>query len=130
MEEAITCDQEVTNAADSAQNEEQINGHIPAPALKFNFTCKFCRAILFTSDDFHPHSADEGELCTSYFVSDPPACVKSPEEINGKITCFNCDARLGKWNWAGSKCSCSEWITPSFQFIKSKIDAKRITDDS
>ena len=35
-------------------------------------------------------------------------------QLAGKILCPNerCKAKIGSFDWAGSKCGCKEWITP------------------
>jgi len=51
-----------------------------------------------------------------------PSVVES--NLKDKIYCFKCKSRLGSYSWSGSQCSCLEWVVPSFQFIKSKIDCR------
>jgi len=56
----------------------------------------------------------------------PPHCASSMEpSLKDKIHCTKCKSRIGSYSWSGSQCSCLEWVIPSFQFIKSKIDCKR-----
>lgn len=43
-------------------------------------------------------------------------------DLNGKIHCPKCDAKLGSFDWSGSMCSCGAWITPAFHIVKSKVD--------
>ena len=55
-----------------------------------------------------------------------PYCASSMEpSLKDKIHCIKCKSRIGSYSWSGSQCSCLEWVIPSFQFIKSKIDCKR-----
>ncbi|KAL8162304.1 hypothetical protein V2J09_013793 [Rumex salicifolius] len=68
------------------------------------------------------HKPDEVE-CSSIFV-EPLRWMKTVEEglMEGKLSCVNCDARLGYFNWSGIQCSCGSWITPAFQLHKSRVD--------
>jgi hypothetical protein len=29
--------------------------------------------------------------------------------------------QIGSWNWAGSQCSCGQWVAPAMQFPMSKV---------
>jgi hypothetical protein len=33
--------------------------------------------------------------------------------------------QIGSWNWAGSQCSCGQWVAPAMQFPMSKVMAPR-----
>ena len=43
-------------------------------------------------------------------------------QVEEKLVCMGCKARLGYFNWAGMQCSCGAWINPAFQLQKSKLD--------
>lgn len=89
------------------------------------FSCRICSAVLFEVDQIAHKGAKKGK-CSSIFVQDAPDyLVMKSEEQEGKIYCPKCESRVGAWSWVGSRCSCKEWIAPSFQFVISKIDAKR-----
>lgn len=98
----------------------------------FEFKCRMCRGILFTSNDLTQHTAGENDLkkrgyradgCSSYFLTTSPTWFTPSEDVTGKLCCVKCDAKLGQWSWSGNQCSCGAWITPAFQFNKSKVDA-------
>ena len=42
-----------------------------------------------------------------------------------QIQCPKCSARLGSFSWSGDQCSCGQWITPSLQIHRSKVDETR-----
>ncbi|PVU93223.1 hypothetical protein BB561_003378 [Smittium simulii] len=62
-------------------------------------------------------------ICSSVFM-EPMDWIKGSQttEISDKICCPKCEAKLGQYNWSGSKCSCGTWVTPSFQIHKSRVD--------
>lgn len=47
--------------------------------------------------------------------------------------CVNCAGvrltalalQIGSWNWAGSQCSCGQWVAPAMQFPMSKVAVPR-----
>lgn len=89
------------------------------------YSCRICSAVLFEVDQIAHRGAKKGK-CSSIFIQDAPDyLVMKAEEQEGKIYCPKCESRVGAWSWVGSRCSCKEWIAPSFQFVISKIDAKR-----
>nr|CCA15371.1 conserved hypothetical protein [Albugo laibachii Nc14] len=44
----------------------------------------------------------------------------------GKIICNACKAKLGSWNWHGIKCSCNQFIKPSFQLVPSRTEQRNV----
>lgn len=103
------------------------------PTLPYFLTCMKCGRVVLESKDLHDHSIDQKlnkrskAQCTSYFAEEAPNYVDTREADAGKIHCGKCSARIGSWSWVGSACSCGEWIAPSFQIVKSKVDKKLIT---
>lgn len=101
---------------------------------KFYGTCRMCRNVLFDSSySISDHSIplfcdglyQPNARCTSIFFATPPRWLEiTGDTMEGKLCCSNCGARVGQWTWVGSKCSCGEWISPSFQFNNSKFDIK------
>jgi len=67
--------------------------------------------------------------CTSLFLDEMP-WMGSCAEIEGKLFCPYCKARLGGWNWSGLQCSCGTWCAPAFQLAKSRVDEKKATISS
>lgn len=103
----------------------------------FVFACRGCRAVLFDNTCLQSHSDEiienvtqaNGSLlpCSSWFLEAPLPWMRleaGAGEVSGKICCPSCSCKIGSWNWSGGKCSCSHWVTPAFQFQKSKLDAK------
>lgn len=90
------------------------------------FCCKICGTALFTGSHLHEHSlpGPNRHKCTSYYLEDPPDWLNTTGGDGDKLYCPKCRTRVGAWSWAGSKCSCEAWITPAFQFVKSKLDEK------
>eukprot|EP01041_Mallomonas_annulata_P012197 gene12197-25626_t len=116
------------------ESNQDINDHI------FVFTCKHCRTILFDNTYLQSHNNDEiidnittanssNTDCTSWFLQEPMEWMLC-SDISGKLLCPQCKGKLGSWNWSGCKCSCGQWITPAFQFQRSKLDAKDLTNTS
>ncbi|KAE9586305.1 putative phosphoric monoester hydrolase [Lupinus albus] len=71
-------------------------------------------------------NSNESE-CSSVFI-EPLRWMKAVEEgaLEGKLSCTQCDARLGYFNWTGIQCSCGSWITPAFQLHKGRVDISRV----
>ena len=91
------------------------------------YLCRRCRCCLFDSTAFQDHSKLRHAKCSSLFLEEPPATlVVKDHEQEGKLNCPKCDTRVGQWSWIGSKCSCGEWITPAYQYTKSKLDESKI----
>lgn len=42
-----------------------------------------------------------------------------------QVSCPKCNARLGSFSWIGHQCSCGQWVNPSFQIHKAKVDEIR-----
>ena len=95
-----------------------------------NYSCRICRAVLIDSEELlvkkHP-IGDDGRPCSSYFLEETPSWFVNADVniTEGKIMCFQCQARVGNWNWSGAKCSCGIWVTPAFQFVCSKLDMRK-----
>lgn len=97
------------------------------------FHCRMCGYLIFTQPEII-HGETKTTLstiqCTSYFLQDKPSFVPDTTEsdnVDGqgtKIYCPHCTTKLGTWSWVGSRCSCNEWLVPSFQFVQSKLDQK------
>ncbi|MCL7027438.1 hypothetical protein MKW94_010328 [Papaver nudicaule] len=49
-------------------------------------------------------------------------CFLLKGNIEQKLLCLGCNARLGSFNWAGMQCSCGTWVNPAFQLHKNLID--------
>jgi dual specificity phosphatase 12 len=88
------------------------------------FSCRRCREVLFSKSDLVEHEPNPahsfshhrlmkeqslGEApvvtCSSFFLAEPQGWMKS-DDVEGKIVCPKCSARVGSLKWAGGQCSC------------------------
>ncbi|CAG8511957.1 16149_t:CDS:2 [Cetraspora pellucida] len=109
--------------------------------------CKKCRRTLISTENFVTHTQGSGQnafsykkrdnlytsisksSCSSYFVEPLDWILRGKEqndkeegELDGKIKCPKCNAKLGNYSWAGMQCSCGTWVTPSFAIHREKVD--------
>ncbi|KAH8928285.1 hypothetical protein BT69DRAFT_578976 [Atractiella rhizophila] len=67
-------------------------------------------------------------LCTSYFLEPFTLSWMDSEleegKLTGKLICANekCKAKVGHYDWKGSRCSCGCWIVPGFLIGASRVD--------
>ncbi|CAL0332852.1 unnamed protein product [Lupinus luteus] len=113
---------------------------------RLTYRCKKCRRVVALQENVVYHTPGEGETsfeykrrsgnpfdnsneseCSSVFI-EPLRWMKAVEEgeLEGKLLCAQCDARLGYFNWTGIQCSCGSWITPAFQLHKGRVDISRV----
>ncbi|KAF1859104.1 hypothetical protein Lal_00000930 [Lupinus albus] len=113
---------------------------------RLTYRCKKCRRVVALQENVVGHTPGEGETsfeykrrsgnpfdnsneseCSSVFI-EPLRWMKAVEEgaLEGKLSCTQCDARLGYFNWTGIQCSCGSWITPAFQLHKGRVDISRV----
>ncbi|KAI8373119.1 protein-tyrosine phosphatase-like protein [Radiomyces spectabilis] len=61
--------------------------------------------------------------CSSYFV-EPMEWMADIHgyQIQGRLDCPKCTAKLGSFNWSGEQCSCGRWITPAFMLHRKNVD--------
>ncbi|XP_030968307.1 probable inactive dual specificity protein phosphatase-like At4g18593 [Quercus lobata] len=107
------------------------------------YRCKKCRRIVAVQENLVPHERGKGESCfkwqkrssdalkkekepvecTSIFV-EPMKWMETVQEgnVQERLLCMGCNARLGYFNWAGMQCSCGAWVNPAFQLHKSRLD--------
>jgi len=101
------------------------------------YRCRKCRTPIFSDTMLESHQEGKGQSafkfgrrdargtaanlgCTSHFLN--PDATASLSEIEGKICCPRCSARIGGYHWAGMQCSCGAWVAPAIQVVKSKVD--------
>lgn len=106
-----------------SEAKEGVGGNRKADTYK----CRMCRTVLFTSSDLvesHTTSPSTALSCTSLHMVEPLSWVRDQmkDEVQGKINCKKCNAKLGSFNWSGTSCSCGVWVTPSFQIHKARVD--------
>jgi len=106
------------------------------------YLCRMCRTPLFVESHLNSHSGDSNHSfekkkknqqkslpdCTSYFVVENLLWMELSDKVEGKLSCPVCNYRVGSWNWAGMQCSCGNWVSPAFQFVKSKVDDMVVKD--
>ena len=126
---------------DSSAIEEAKPQRLPPDPNLTRFACRMCRTVLFGEDDLatdhvqnlhsfrytnfnQKRSAME---CQSIFCQDSVLKWLSPsgQDIEGKLACTKCAAKIGHWKWAGAQCSCGTWVTPAIQIPASKVDTIR-----
>jgi dual specificity phosphatase 12 len=44
------------------------------------------------------------------------------QKLEGKLECQKCKAKVGSYCWAGTPCSCGEWVTPAISLARGKVD--------
>ena len=61
--------------------------------------------------------------CSSYFI-EPMEWIHALQDgqLEGRVDCPNCMAKLGQYNWSGAQCSCGRWITPAFMLHRKQVD--------
>jgi hypothetical protein len=113
------------------QQAEPADAATPSPS---SFKCPQCRAVLFAATDIIPHEAtavrkfagkrqtfSETAECTAYFI-EKPEWLPALGRRSNSILCPKCKYKLGHFSWVGSQCSCGEWVKPSFQIAKARVD--------
>lgn len=62
--------------------------------------------------------------CSSFFFPDQPRLPWFGDLTaqEGKLACPKCNNRVGAFKWTGEQCSCGQWICPSIQVQKAKVD--------
>lgn len=90
----------------------------------FTYRCKMCSATLATSASQRPHKPGSRGKCQDYFFE--PIEWMRPElekgELEGRLSCPKCHAKVGSYSWKGNPCTCAVWVTPSFKLNVAKVD--------
>jgi dual specificity phosphatase 12 len=105
---------------------------------KDRYACRTCRFALFGDDDLQSpqhvpskhhfsHKKQRGSAvqhheCQSIFLQSGRPWMDNMSDVEGKLACPKCDAKVGSWNWSGAQCSCGTWIVPAIQFPRSRVD--------
>jgi hypothetical protein len=65
--------------------------------------------------------------CAHFFLEpqDWMQPVLDQGELEGKLECPKCAAKVGSYAWQGMPCSCGRWVTPSFALGKARVDEIR-----
>lgn len=104
-----------------------------------SYTCRKCRMELFGSLNLMAHrvppndrdlqSSNEennvalvaSENCELF--TEPLKWTQScSSEIEGKLYCPGCSAKVGSYNWCGEPCVCGTWVIPAFHFKRGHLD--------
>ncbi|KAL2610871.1 hypothetical protein R1flu_022563 [Riccia fluitans] len=128
-----------SSLSDDLASKVSINGGEKVPTL---YRCKKCRRLVASESNVVTHNLGLGESsfktkrkgsgrsddygepkCSSIFVEPMQWMTAVVEgDVEGKLLCARCEARLGNFNWAGLQCSCGAWVNPAFQLHKSRMD--------
>ncbi|TPP55849.1 Dual specificity protein phosphatase 12 [Fasciola gigantica] len=67
---------------------------------------------------------DSRTPCTlSELFTDPLEWTRPyTHEVEGKLYCPGCRAKVGSFNWCGEPCVCGTWVTPAFHFNRNHLD--------
>ena len=113
-----------------------------AAAPRVAYRCAKCRQHLFSELQLTTHEPNVGQRafrhrkrdsgpeaavgCSSFFLCEEAMLGPAFSQVDGKLACPKCTARLGSYTWSGMQCSCGAWVAPAFQVVKSKVDEVRI----
>lgn len=105
-----------------------------------SFACRMCRTVLLSENHLSEeiienqhsfkrghrgNSKNGGSQSQSLFCAEAVLEWLAPEgtqyDVEGKLTCPNCDFKVGHWNWSGA-CFYGTWVVPAIQIPLGKID--------
>lgn len=73
------------------------------------------------------------DMCTHFFV-EPLNWMKekllAEDLLEGKFFCPGCEAKVGGYNWKGSRCSCGKWMNPGIHLQAAKVDQVAVVKKS
>nr|CDS27914.1 dual specificity protein phosphatase 12 [Hymenolepis microstoma] len=108
------------------------NAYLEAPIYvpPAYYTCKRCRNPVFHSDQIILHKKPRIDNCSNeipcengeLFTEHLDWMFEFTNEIQGKVYCSRCKAKLGSYNWCGEPCTCGRWVTPAFHFSRKHLD--------
>ncbi|XP_010518801.1 PREDICTED: probable inactive dual specificity protein phosphatase-like At4g18593 [Tarenaya hassleriana] len=134
--ENITSQECPSRSQVDVEKDDASQESVPKPKLIYR--CKNCRRIVAAEENIVAHEPGKGEECfkwkkrsgdseqvncSSVFV-EPMKWMQTVQDgnVEEKLHCMGCNARLGYFNWAGMQCSCGAWVNPAFQLHKSRLD--------
>lgn len=142
-------EQDVESEASSENKMFKDSARSSGSQEAFNLRCKRCRTTLAKSNDVESHeipdsesrqahfirtvpnsrriisSVDASKTCSHYFMSEPMAWMETElnkQELEGKLACPKCEAKVGGYSWKGSRCSCGKWMVPAIHLQSAKVD--------
>lgn len=70
-------------------------------------------------------------ICSRTFFVEPMTWMKDVvHNVEGKLYCPSCKAKIGSFNWAmASKCPCGHQVSPSFYLVPSKIEYSNVVQN-
>lgn len=103
------------------------------------YKCKSCRSSLIHKNELIPHESGKSPNWTNKdllkLLSSHNQCNKgiftlplewmkeSSPNVEGKILCFKCRAKIGSFNWVkGCVCPCGSKLQPGYYIVPSKVD--------
>uniref|UniRef100_T1IVK8 protein-tyrosine-phosphatase n=1 Tax=Strigamia maritima TaxID=126957 RepID=T1IVK8_STRMM len=104
---------------------------------QFHFKCKKCRyeEALFSEMSVFPHDVGKtlhwninacsigNPICNQGLLIRPlPWMQEAKEATAGKLNCPHCGAKIGSFDWNGSKCPCGARMEPIFYISVEKVD--------
>lgn len=108
--------------------DEQAGGQA-AEAGGLNLRCKKCRRSLATSPYIlkHTPSGQSASAQCPHFYVEPLSWMRGElekGELGGRLLCpgARCGANVGKYEWRGFKCTCGDWVVPSFTLQRGRVD--------
>ncbi len=73
-----------------------------------------------------PTPDDEGGGPNAYFLTAPTKWMESAsKEVEAKLYCPQCNARVGSLNWVGFALPSGKWVCPAIQIAKKAVDPRR-----
>ncbi|XP_050415369.1 dual specificity protein phosphatase 12 [Patella vulgata] len=128
--------------------DDVLNNHIDNRPNLNVYKCRKCRHTLFKSSSLLSHSVGAGESSFDWrcklgrengdgavtVTKDDTPCDQSLfiepmkwmlsylKNMDGKIPCPKCSAKLGSFVWYGERCPCGTWVAPAFHIQASKVD--------
>jgi dual specificity phosphatase 12 len=71
---------------------------------------------------------DDGHGPNTYFLSAPTKWMESAsKELEAKLYCPECNARVGSLNWVGFALPSGKWVCPAIQIAKKAVDPRKDT---
>lgn len=90
------------------------------------YQCGKCRRVVATESNLIYHQVN-GEICRKMYFVEPLSWMNCTQNVEGKLLCIKCNAKLGSFNWAmGCKCPCGVNVAPGFYIIPSKVDFSNV----
>ncbi len=131
-------DEDAENAENDAKETEKepLQERIPQsidPNLT-SFACRMCRTVLLSENHIskevanneHTYGNKSGKNNNQSLFCDESvlewlAPQNTQYDVEGKLTCPNCQFKVGHWNWSGA-CFYGTWVVPAIQIPLGKID--------